>query len=362
MAELLKDSIYSRENVELISGRIKKYYEEFDEQSFLKKVLNNKWESLELKERMRHITEVMHSEIKLDYKKSIKVLNKVSESHSGFEMMILPDYVELYGLESFDISVKALKKYTSCCSSEFAVRHFIINYETEMMKIMREWSLDKNHHVRRLASEGCRPRLPWAIALPRFKKDPSLIIPILENLKNDDSEYVRKSVANNINDISKDNPELALDVSEKWFGNSKNTDWIVKHGLRTLLKKGNERALKLLGVSGNINAELKNLQINSDKIKLNSELEFEFEIVNKEKSAENFRLEYQIEFMKSGGKHSAKVFKICEQKFAPGETKKIKRKFLFVNRSTRKLYPGSHIFTIIINGIKKDKFEIFLET
>jgi len=361
MTELLKESIYSKDNVKTLSQIIKKHYSKFNQQKFMEKIFTNKWERLELKKRMRHITIVIKSEIKENYKSSIKILNKVSKEYSGFASMVLPDYVELYGLEHFEISIKALKEYTSCCSSEFAVRPFIIKYNSEMMKIMEKWSRDKNFHVRRLASEGCRPRLPWAMALPEFKKDPSLIIPILENLKNDDSDYVRKSVANNINDISKDNPELALDICKKWYGSSKNTNWIVKHGLRTLLKKGNKKALELLDISTSVQAEIKNLLISNDKIKLNSELEFEFEITNKETNEENFRLEYQVDFVKSRNKYSAKVFKLNEFKLKPGETKQVAKKFLFVNRTTRKLYSGKHIFTIIINGIKKTKFNIFLE-
>jgi 3-methyladenine DNA glycosylase AlkC len=87
----------------------------------------------------------------------------------------------------------------------------------------------QNHDVRRLASEGCRPRLPWAMALPQFRKDPSPALPILEKLKNDESDYVRKSVANNLNEISKDHPQLVLDICERWYGQTANTDWLVKH-------------------------------------------------------------------------------------------------------------------------------------
>ena len=117
------------------------------------------------------------------------------------------------------------------------------------MAYVSEWAEDKNEKVRRFASEGCRSRLPWAMALPKFKKDPSLIIPILEKLKNDDSEFVRRSVANNLNDISKDHPDLVLDISEKWYGKSEKTDRLIKHACRSMLKAGNKRALLLFGLS-----------------------------------------------------------------------------------------------------------------
>lgn len=361
MAELLKDSLFSNENVKALSGKVKKFFPQFDEQKFLAQVFDSNWKNLELKQRMRHITIILNNQMNLSYKKSIKVLNKISEEYSGFAGMVLSDFVEVYGLDDFETSKKALKKFTSCCSSEFAVRPFIIKYGSKMMEEMYDWSCDSNHHVRRLASEGCRSRLPWGIALPEFKKDPAPVIPILEKLKNDSSEYVRKSVANNLNDISKDNPEIVLDIAENWYGNSKNTDWIVKHGLRTLLKKGNKRALELFGVSKKINFDVKNIRVSKSKIKINSEMEFGFEVVNKEKSETNFRVEYQIDFMKSNGKLSGKIFKISEITLKPDESKRFEKSFLFVNRTTRKLYPGKHIVSIIVNGIKKQEFEIFLE-
>jgi 3-methyladenine DNA glycosylase AlkC len=155
----------------------------------------------------------------------------------GLVYIFLPDYIEQYGLEDFESSVKAIENVTRFVSCEFAVRPFILKYGGTMMKKMRTWSLHKSYHVRRLSSEGSRPRLPWAISIPELKKDPSPILPILENLKNDPSEWVRRSVANNLNDIAKDHPGLVIELARKWKGISRETDAIIKHGSRTLLKK-----------------------------------------------------------------------------------------------------------------------------
>lgn len=156
---------------------------------------------------------------------------------NGFALFF-PAFVELYGRqeEDWETSMAALARYTQYASSECAVRRFIVNHEERIMAQMRVWSKDESAFVRRLASEGCRPALPWGQALNRFKKDPSPILPVLEQLKTDPSLDVRRSAANNLNDISKTHPDLMVKLAKAWYGENKDTDWIVKHGCRTLLK------------------------------------------------------------------------------------------------------------------------------
>ena len=139
--------------------------------------------------------------------------------------------------------MKAIEFITQFITCEFAVRPFLLKYGDKMMNQMRAWSLHKSHKVRRLASEGSRPRLPWAMAIPALKKNPMPVLTILENLKNDPSESVRRSVANNLNDISKDRPGMVLKIANAWKGQNKETDAIVRHGCRTLLKHGHPEVL-----------------------------------------------------------------------------------------------------------------------
>ena len=149
----------------------------------------------------------------------IKMVNNLKQQEireGSFGYISLAEYVEVYGVTHYAASVKAMEQITQFISCEFAVRPFILKYEDKMMQQMLKWSKHKDPRVRRLASEGCRPRLPWAMALPDFKRDPSKILPILEQLKADSDVWVRKSVANNLNDISKDNPELAISIFKKW--------------------------------------------------------------------------------------------------------------------------------------------------
>ena len=219
---------------------------------------------------------------------------------------------------------------------------------------MNECAEDENDKIRRFASEGCRPRLPWAMALPIFKKDPSLILPILEKLKDDSSEFVRISVANNLNDISKDNPDIMLDICEKWYGHSTNTDWIVKHACRSLLKAGNKRALILFGHGDPALIKIDNLELSNKTIIIGNELGYTFSLHVEGDKKSKIRIEYAMDFVKSSGKWSRKIFKITENDYAPGEYQ-FKRKHSFADMSTRKHFPGTHQLTLIANGEEKAK-------
>jgi len=185
--------------------------------------------------------------------------------------------------------------------------------------------------------------------LPEFKKDPTQVLAILENLKCDPSEFVRRSVANNLNDIAKDHPEIALEVAHRWRGQHPFTDWIVKHGCRTLLKRGDQSVLSLHGFDPKAKASIKKLKL-SDKVKIGDDLEFRFMFVSREKRSAKFRLEYCIDFLTSSGKVSRKVFKLTENTFEPYDEVELKRRQSFKNFTTRKHYPGKHRLRILING------------
>ncbi|MDP8206920.1 MAG: hypothetical protein P9L92_09675, partial [Candidatus Electryonea clarkiae] len=208
--------------------------------------------------------------------------------------------------------------------------------------------------VRRLASEGCRPRLPWAMALPAFKKDPTLILPILEKLKNDESETVRRSVANNLNDISKDNPEIVLAICNRWMGKAANIDKLIKHACRSLLKAGNKETLLLFGFGDPTDMNVENLKLSKYRINIGDDLNFSFDLIINQKELKKVRLEYCIYYMKANVKLSKKVFQITENSYKPGEHS-FRRKQSFKNMTTRKHYPGKHKISIIVNGEEKDK-------
>jgi 3-methyladenine DNA glycosylase AlkC len=276
------------------------------------------------------------------------------------EYAILSAFVEQYGVDDYETSVKAIEEITQFTSCEGAVRPFIIKYPHEMMEQMFVWSNHHNQWVRRLSSEGCRPRLPWHIALPKLKENPAPIIPILENLKNDPSEWVRLSVSNNLNDIAKDNPGIVIDLARKWQGTSKNTDRIIKHGCRTLLKQGNPEAMELFGFDAIKNIAIEDFHISTPKVKIGKSLEFSFKLLNNNTEKTKIRLEYGIYYQKANGTLSKKVHKISEKEYAGNSVTHITGKQSFKAITTRVFHLGLHQVSIIINGNEFEKYNFEL--
>lgn len=354
MSTLLKD-IYSEEFYQAFGKQVKKVLPSFSPARFLKKIQSPEWDQKELKDRMRHTADMLHRELPADFTKAAAVLDKLTDQLNGFRfpsgslaLMFLPDYVERYGINHFDQAVALFEKITPITSCEFAVRPFLIRYPDAMLKQMIAWSTHSNHHVRRLASEGSRPRLPWAIALPAFKKDPRPALPLLENLRNDPSEYVRRSVANHLNDIAKDNPSVVLEVARKWKGLSPETDALIKHACRTLLKKGDASVLSLHGLDAR-NLEVSMLQHNR-KLRMGESLNFECTVSNKSKKPVLTRLEYALYFLRQNGQYGKKVFKISEKTIPGNSSIEVSRSHAFRPITTRVYYAGTQRLSIIVNG------------
>ena len=353
---LLKD-IYSPEFYYTLGQALAQIIPTFDQQKFIQYIFDEQWENKELKQRMKHTASVLSYFLPEDFKKAASVIKEIiftlrenNVREQSLEYMFFPDYIETYGINDFDVSVDLMELATQFTSCEFAVRPFIIKYENKMINKMLEWSTHESHHVRRLASEGSRPRLPWAIAIPALKKDPTPILPVIENLKNDPSEYVRRSVANNLNDIAKDHPALVISIAKKWKGVSRETDAIIKHGCRTLLKKGDPEVYKFYNLDRGGTVKLSNLNILTPVIKIGDQLTFSFDLQNKGISLTVVRIEYAIHYPMSNGKHSKKVFKISERSLAPKSRLSISRKHSFKKITTRKFYAGRHKVSVIVNG------------
>ncbi len=350
MAEQLKD-VYTKEYINNLAIKIKENYQELNIDSFINSIFDKKWEILELKQRMRHIAVNLNKFLLLSYSKQLEILKIVSKDFSGFEAMFFQDFVEVFGLEDFENSIKALEIFTLDSSSEFAIRAFILKYEDETMHQMKLWAEHENEHLRRLACEGCRPRLPWAIAFPKFKKDPKKVLEIIELLKHDKSKYVQKSVANNLNDISKDNENIVIEFVEKNLGISKDLNWICKHASRTLLKKGDKRILTLFGYKSDNTISLENFVFN-DIVYLEDKLNFSFDLITTKEKIGNIRVEYAIDYQKANGILSRKVFMFSQNEIKQKE-KNFKKYHNFKTLTTRKYYKGLHKIAIIINGDEK---------
>jgi 3-methyladenine DNA glycosylase AlkC len=352
MAEIWKDKL-NHDTVGGFALSIKAEYAAFPVDEFTRSTMDETWDGLELMARGRRVTENMRKFLPADYKEALCVMDRVILNCGPFFKICFPTYVELYGLdeENWVLSTAALELYTQYSSSEFAVRPFIINYKERMMAQMYAWSKHENEHVRRLSSEGCRPALPWGVALAKYKKDPSPILPILEQLKTDPSLYVRKSVANNLNDISKTHPDLVAELAKNWYGKDEHTDWIVKHGCRALLKKGNRDVLAIFGFDNADAVDVSEFALGAEAVSIGENITFSFNV--EVKTSTKVRLEYGVDYVKANGKQSRKIFQISEIAMKANQKKSYTKTHSFANVSTRKHYPGIHAITLIVNRMER---------
>ena len=367
MSTLLKD-LYSPSFIAQFADSFQKVLPTVNKRKFIEQINTPAFADYELKERMAHIAHVLHKFLPQPYAnasvyltKLIDQVKKEGPAASSIEYLFLPEYIHLYGLDDYMSSIAAMESVTQFISCEFAIRPFILRYEKKMIPQLLKWSKHKNRHVRRLATEGSRPRLPWAMALPFLKKDPSPILPILENLKQDDCEIVRRSVANNLNDISKDNPQVVLKIAKQWKGLGTDTDAIIKHGLRTLLKAGDANALSLYKLTAD-HFKLNDFKIITSDVSIGEYLHFECRIENTSNKTQTLRLEYAVHYLKNNGSLSKKVFKISERALKPGEKVQVSRRQSFKPITTRVFYTGQHRLSMIINGKETDSKKFHLHT
>lgn len=371
MAEAFKN-MFNEGFFDRFAKDLKRVIDDLDAHAFVSRIMDDEWENREFKQRIAHITSILKLFMPADYREAVaKIIelldyvektmpdfSKIDDTKFGLTLeygMILDNYVEQYGIDDYETSIRAIEKITQFTSCEFVTHPFIVRYPEKMMAQMLVWSKHPHWGVRRLASEGCRPRLPWAMALPDLKKDPAPILPILENLKNDPAKSVRLSVANNLNDISKDNPQVVIDLAKKWYGHSKEIDWVVKHGCRTLLKSGNAEIMELFGLGSAKHIEIEDFRILTPEVKVGNSLEFRFNLLNNNKEKTKIRLEYGIYYQKANGTLTKKVHKISETEYAGNSTKQITRKHSFKVVTTRKFHLGLHQVAVIINGHEFEK-------
>lgn len=358
MATLLKD-MFNPQSLHDFALALKSVYKSFPVEKFMDSILNESWGDLALKARCRRISLSLGRYLPQEYQLALPLLERAVKGYSF--AIFFPDFIEVYGQdeENWDLSIHALERNTEYWSSEFAVRAFIIKNEERMMRQMLLWSKHKNEHVRRLASEGCRPKLPWGKEIPQFRKDPTPILPILKQLKTDSSLYVRKSVANNLNDISKTHPDLVIKLAKEWYGNNKDTDWILKHGCRTLLKKGNSELLALFGYGDSHLIHVQDFTLEKASLLIGENLVFSF-MISVTKPAK-IRLEYAIDYVKANGKANKKIFKISEISLKQNQQKTYIKKHSFADVSVRRHYSGTHSITLIVNGLQQGKLDFELK-
>lgn len=331
-------------------------------------------DKMELKQRVEHIIDALHTILPDDFAQSAAILirckahwvdDDTGDSYGVFAAWPFIDYSAKYGLEHPEISLNTLKELTELFSAEFAIRPFIVQHYDLTMHALSTWKNDENEHVRRLVSEGSRPRLPWGLQLRNFIEDPKDCLPLLSDLKADDSLYVRRSVANHLNDIAKDHPELVLDTCLAWqqelttshtnetaFSDEKieEVNWVIRHATRTLVKAGHPKIFKLLGYTESPKIKVLALVIEQSSITGEETLSFNIALENAKKTTQKFVLDYAIHFVKANRERKPKVFKLKNCELAASSQLKVSKKYSFKKISTRKYYGGEHLVELFING------------
>lgn len=264
-------------------------------------------------------------------------------------------------IEDFDAAMETLALLTHRLTCEFSIRAMIIARPERALQHAQDWTQHENEHVRRLATEGTRLYLPWAKRVPWLVANPRETRAILDASYRDPAEYVRRSVANHLNDLSRADQEALIETATAWAGNAdENTAWVLRHGLRTLTKQGHPEALSLLGFSGDhlsISAPL----LASDRIAWNGEIAFTTQVTNHSGTEANVAIDYSVGFLRANGSHGAKTFKLATRKIGPGETVTLGKTHSFRPITTRKYYPGVHTVTAQANGKKSEQTDFALE-
>lgn len=338
-----------------ISSSVSSVYPKFNAKSFMQ--IASALQKLEMKPRALLIRDQLRKNLPEDYPKALDILLSSLEKDtlSGFDLWPYTEYVQTYGLDHLQISLNALQKMTPRFTAEWAIRPFITKYPKETMKFLLQCTHSRDEHVRRWASEGTRPRLPWGSRLQNFIKDPSPTLIILEELKFDESLYVRKSVANHLNDIAKDHPLVVIHVLQRWKQKAQGDDvtkidWIIHRALRTLIKEGNPKALNLLGVSSAAQVELSKFSIKNSKVKLGEKIEFTFTLKSSANKAQKLVVDYIIHFVKSNKKTAPKVFKLKTFELKSKETFVVTKRHHIKKITTREYYSGRHLLEVQVNG------------
>jgi 3-methyladenine DNA glycosylase AlkC len=321
--------------------------------------------ALSIMERVRHIADALKVALPADFLEALAVVQKMAPHLGhGFQAMAVTEFVARYGLADFDRSMDALAQLTRFGTAEFAIRPFLALDHKRTLAVMQHWTEDSDEHVRRLASEGSRPRLPWATRVPALKEDPTLAAPILSALNADPSAYVRKSVANHLNDIAKDRPDWLLDLFEAWPKDNPHTAWIIRHALRTLIKQGNPRALALIGVGHGAMVKVSRFTVTPATVRLGGAITITADLISTATEGQRLVVDYRLHYARAGGKTAAKVFKLRTFDISAGQVVVLAMNQTIRDFTTRRHHPGFHRVELIINGqtMAKASFDLLPES
>lgn len=356
MAEPLKNS-FGPDVPARIADALGAQLPAFPHDAFMADCLNG-YDELELTDRARHIAAAMAEHLPDDRAEAIDAmiasLGPDDAELSGMEGFVyLPHvyFVADHCIDEFEPAMRAQYELTKRFTAEFSIRAFLVAHRDATLAQLREWTSDPDEHPRRLVSEGTRPRLPWAPRLKEFQEDPAPVIELLELLKDDESEYVRRSVANNLNDIAKDHPELVVELAESWWQDAgHDRRRLIRHGLRSLVKAGHPGALAVLGYAPDSPLEVRSVAVTPDEVAIGAKVSVLAALRNPTDAPCAAMVDLRVHFVKANGSTSAKVFKGAEILVAPGDTATVAKTISVRQHSTRTHYPGHHAVDLVVNG------------
>lgn len=359
MAEALKHFFDAR-LIQSLADELRRAYPSLDRRRFVSEGLLG-LDALELTARGAHLAEVMHRHLPRDYGAAVKVLvaslgpeHERSDTFGMAPFRYLPHacFVAKFGLDHFEASMAAQLELTKRFTAEGSIRPFLVRYPEQTYERLVRWASDPNVHVRRLVSEGTRPRLPWAPRLRAFQENPAPVLALLELLKDDAERYVQRSVANNLNDIAKDHPNVVVDVCRRWReGAGEGRLWIVRHALRSLVKGGNAGALQLLGVGAKPRVDVTSVRVTPARPRIGESVAISFELESTGRAAQELMIDYRVHFVKANGAPRAKVFKLRRVRLVAQARAHLSAKVSLVDMTTRKHYPGRHAVELLVNGV-----------
>ncbi|HET6405420.1 MAG TPA: DNA alkylation repair protein [Candidatus Thermoplasmatota archaeon] len=368
MPEPLK-SFFDAARVRRIADELQAAWPPFPRASFVAEASAG-LEGLELLDRGRHIARAMAKALPREDERALEVLLRAlgpplaSATGHGMEAFHHHPHAEavvLRGLEHPDLALAAMREITKRTSCEFAIRPFLERHPATTMETLRAWVDDPNEHVRRLVSEGTRPRLPWAPRLRGFQEDPRPVLALLERLKDDPSEYVRRSVANNLNDIAKDHPDVALATCARWLeGASRERTRLVRHALRSLVKAGHPEAIRLAGGDADADVRAK-VEVEPKRVRIGGKVRVRVTLTNRSSAPARVVLALRVHFVKARGKTSPKTFKLADARLEPRATTTLSKTLSLAQHSTRTHYAGVHRLELLVNGAPRRAGEFVLE-
>ena len=358
MAEALKNQL-GPDVPQAICRMVKAVYPAFDEAAFLHDALHG-YDALALMPRGQHIAHALKVHLPGDFEQAIAILlASLAQPHgrdAGLSLasfLFLPhtQFVATYGLAHFEASMQAQYALTQRFTAEFSIRPFLEQHPQATLARLRQWAFDASPQVRRLVSEGTRPRLPWASRLREFQKDPAPVLALLELLKDDVDLYVRRSVANNLNDIGKDHPVLLTQTAQRWLdGAGTERQWIVRHALRSAVKRGEAGALAVLGFGQAAQVTVRDAAIVPTQAVMGTSVALRCELHNPQAHAQRVLVDFCVHYIKANGQPKPKVFKLTTVDLAAGDTLRLSKRLSLSEMSTRKHYPGTHRVELLLNG------------